>query len=136
MLSTPMHGWSTLALGGQDYPVSYLTDVPVDWASSIAHGIRENVPVSLYADMEGSELYITLFHGFAAVMVDDDGLTAVRLDMGWKDFCLDLLADLKRDFDAWAAWNPDAEFEKDLDRRRTALRMAIQDLESAIPLLR
>lgn len=136
MLSAPAHGWSTLDAGPRQYHISYLTDVPAVWPRTLAHAIRENVPAALYADMEGSELYLVLYHGFAAAMVDGDDLSVRPLDISWKDFCQAVLDDFRKDFDAWVRWNPDAEFEKDLSRRANMIRIGLQDLETAMKTLR
>lgn len=133
-LSAPASGWSTLSVDGHEYAISYLTDIPVEWPRQLAQALKDNRPVTLYADLEGEELYLVLYHGFAAAVLDEDDVTSVRLDTNLTDFARDMLESFQADLDAWSRWNPDMELTDDAGRARqkTSVRIGLQDLESAL----
>ena len=106
MLSLPEYGWTDFSIGDAKYPLSYLTDIPIEWLNVSIYGLKNRRPFTVYGDCETTDVYCTVTEMFCHVIYEGYELTPKTffVDMTKLDFCKALHADISVDVDAWAGW--------------------------------
>lgn len=114
MLKTPSCGWSEITIGDWHDRCSYLDDVPYILLEAVDHTNRCGRPSSVEFDAEGYK-YIVVFNVYETHIICDnfDGEYNLHtIEINLKDLIRELLADIRRDIDAWSKWYCDiSEYE-------------------------
>jgi len=125
MLSVPKYGWTDFSIGGNEYSLSYLTDVPIDWLESAVYGLTNQRPFVVYAECEPEEIHLTVTEMFCHVIYEghEPNPETYFVKMTMLDFCKALYADISRDVDAWADWSryDDENFREEQKRKIQSL---------------
>ena len=145
MLSRPQDGWTTFSLGKTArYPLSFLTDVAVDWLTQAIHGLETEDVFSVHGFCEPGRMVCTVSYWSCYVFFEDDGPAPTcedvsHLHVNMLEFCRQLHADISRDLDAWVSWIEDDLPEDDEDgsaallgERRSMLTGKLEKLDALI----
>ena len=149
MLSRPRDGWTTFSLGKTvRYPLSFLTDVAVDWLTQAIHGLETEDVFSVHGFCEPGRMVCTVSYWSCYVFFEDDGPAPTcedvsHLHVNMLEFCRQLHSDISRDLDAWVCWDEDLlESDSDdcgesgpnapLEKRRRLLTSKLERLEMLI----
>lgn len=107
MLDKPVHGWSTIKIGGWFDRCSYLDDVPVMLLQNMITFFEGKMykPVSIKFDAEGYEYILTLDTGMVHVITEqDEGYKLHSEEVDFKQLAKELASDILRDIDGWTTW--------------------------------
>jgi hypothetical protein len=113
MLKTPWCGWSEITIGNWHDRCSYLDDVPYMLLETVDDVNRTGRPSSVKFDAEGYH-YIIVFDMYETHIICDSfdiGYDLHTIEINIKDLIRDLLADIRRDLDAWGKWCSDSDYE-------------------------
>ena len=115
MLKTPKHGWSEITIGNWHDRCSYLDDVPYRLLEAVDYTNRTARPSSVEFNAEGWE-YIIVFNTYETHIIHDnfdrEGYQLITVEISLKDLIRELIADIRRDLDAWSKWYCDiSEYE-------------------------
>ena len=135
MLSTPADGWTVVTVKDCDVIASYIVDIPFEWLSACLDGLKNERPVALEIDSEGTESFIVTHYGYTFVVGDSGGgVPYCRMFRYYSflDLIGELIEDFKRDFDDWVRWGHEEKDDGFLSRRAEELRKLIIETESAL----
>ena len=113
MLKTPWCGWSEITIGYWHDRCSYLDDVPYRLLEAVDYTNRTGMPSSVKFDAEGYK-YVIVFDMYYTHIICDSfyvGYNLHTIDINIKDLIRELLADIRRDIDAWSKWCSDSDYE-------------------------
>ncbi len=123
MLTKPCHGWTELRLEDRVYPLSYLTDIPMEWLDRAIFGLESGQPFTVRAQLEPETL--TCVVSEAGCLVND----VEWYRFGMADFCRALHDDLSACPEDWAAFGyhgPAPERKRDLCKKLQRLEVLLK----------
>ena len=135
MLSAPLHGWTTFSLGGLEYEVSYLVDIPFEWLIACKTALEHNIPASFFLELEGEHCLLTSYQSATHIIhCDHEDVYTLHTveDVDVLALSRMLVHDIRAYFDEWVKWYPFEETDEDLLRRRAALTTLLAETDAAI----
>ncbi|MBR1805461.1 MAG: hypothetical protein IJ774_03635 [Selenomonadaceae bacterium] len=125
MLSLPEYGWTDFSISDAKYPLSYITNVPIDWLMAAVYGLKNWSPFTVYGDCETTDVYCTVTETFCHVIYEgyEETPETYFVSLTMLDFCKALYSDISKDIDAWSDWNhyDDETFRQNYKRKLLAL---------------
>lgn len=110
MLTKPESGWSYFSIDDKHiYPLSYLTEVGLDWLDEAIHGLETLKPFTVHGFCEANRMLCTVSYWNTFVIFEDDqsdkyyDMFGVNLKM--IDFCKALYVDISSHIDDWVLWD-------------------------------
>ena len=134
MLSKPKDGWTTVSIEDFESEASYLVDIPFDWLNACLTGMVNKVPITLFIDEEGSEVFIVSYYDVTHVIVDradlPESITYRNID--FMDITNGIIEDIKLYFEDWVRWSPYEDTEEECKIRSVHLKKLIKETEKAL----
>jgi hypothetical protein len=130
MIETPKYGWSKITIGDWSDRCSYIDDVPFKLLETIESAVRIRRPVSVKFDAEGWE-YIIIFDMRKIHIVTNDFNSDYKYDtieISLTDIAKDLIADIRKDLDAWSEWGFNMS-EDEISERKKDLSVLCKMIE-------
>ena len=126
MFSVPEYGRTDFSIGDKKYPLSYVTDVPIDWLNAAIYGLKHWSPFTVYGDCETTDVYCTVTEMFCHIIYEGYEIVPETyfVNLTMLDFCKALHADISKDVDAWSDWlrYDDELFRQEYKRKLRSLR--------------
>lgn len=117
-------GWATVKIGEFETKASYLEDLPINWLKSFIFGLRNDVPITLFIEEEGSESYIVTCSNITYIIADGrETRDTYEFDITIEELAKEFLKDLSVYFEEWVNWNPFEEGRPDYGRRNLIKNM-------------
>ena len=133
MLSKPEYGWSEITIGHWHDRCSYLDDVPYMLLDAVDYTNRTHRPSVVKFDAEGWE-YIIVFDMTNVHVNTCDFYGEYRyttVDVNLCNLIRELVADIRRDLDAWAEWG-DHLSEYEINERKLDLAIFCNVVEKRL----
>lgn len=115
LLSEPEYGWSTFTLPDveEEFELSYLTDVAMDWLESAIFGLEHLSPFCVFGNLEPDRLLCTVsyWHCHLAVESQDRAqeelrdITHLHSNTDMLSFCTYLRDSIQTHFEQWFKWD-------------------------------
>ena len=122
MLRTPKYGWSKITIVDWEDRCSDLDDVPYRLLEAVDYTNRTHMPSSVKFDAEGWD-YIIVFDMYETHIItcDKNGEWQYNtIEIFLRDLIVELLADIRKDLNAWSEWGF-MRGEDEIDERRKDL---------------
>lgn len=135
MLSKPENGWVRVTVGDFQTEASYLADLPFDWLKGCINSLRDNLPLSLFLEEEGTVCYINAYYPVTHIVCENSDYSAdvhTVHDMDMLDLTYQIIGDIRADFEAWVTWYDFEKGEEHYARRRTELTALLNEAEQAL----
>ncbi len=114
MFTKPKNGWTDILLGDFEGLGSYIQDVPVEAMDACIRALRDDVPVELHFDEEGSEFTLTADETVKIVAQGYYGSEEYEVRLSKLELIQEILEDMERFFEDWVEWPEEyAYFEDD-----------------------
>lgn len=132
MLSRPESGWCDITVGDFCSRASYLTNVPMD----ILKALNGTGTPCVCFDAEGWEFFVifswqeTLVIGYGEPFGQSDGYCVKSFDITKKEIAKQVYNDISGNIDAWAKWEPRAQFDDEAYLTHIALENELAKLNS------
>ena len=138
MLSKPKAGWTTFSLVNNEYSLSYLTDVALEWLEQAIHGLETFHPFTVYGLLEPGRMMCVVSYWNIHIFVEDEENVPLNkeennyetIHMTIIEFCELLYNDIKENIDEWINWFGDDRDE--LKKRETAINERLEKLNKLI----
>lgn len=130
MIETPRYGWSKITIGDWSDRCSYIDDVPFKLLETIESAVRIRRPFSVKFDAEGWD-YIIIFDVYETHVVSYDFNGEYKyktIEISLTDIAKDLIADIRKDLDAWSQWGFDIS-EDEISERKKDLSVLCKMIE-------
>lgn len=131
MISNPRYGWCEFKLGSFIGTPSYLTDVPVDILVAFMNLHRHGSGV-VFFDEEGTEFTLVVNRNSLFIIEEKEQPVLhdfSEVDIG--DLEKELVEDIERDLDEWAAFLPQYE-SREIKAHRDEITDLLNSLKSII----
>lgn len=120
MLKTPKHGWSEITIGSwHDRCSDVSDDVPYKLLEAVDYTNRTSNISSVKFDAEGWE-YIIIFDTSEVHIITNDfnyGWKYTTIEICLKNLTKDLIADIRKDLEAWSKWGYGRSEEEIAERK-------------------
>ena len=135
VLSKPDAGWTDFCLGGQQYGLSYLTCVPLEWLDQAIHGLESMSPFVVHGFCElWRFLCFVSYWNCYIIYEDDERENLVTEDTNWEfvhvnmlEFCKMLFIDISSEIESWCDWGPHfADPEEEVKQVKNDMKAKIQ----------
>ena len=141
LLSKPVCGWTTFCLGNDEYRLSYLSCVPLDWLNAAIHGLEQLTPFAVHGFCESGRFLCLVSYWNCHIIFEDDEeeplieneikRSVVHIRM--IDFCKMLYEDIKNNIDAWGDWNHDSfTYRDDKEKAEKSINKMKDDINSLL----
>ena len=141
MLGKPEAGWTDFSIDDEHtYPLSYLTDVAVEWLEQAIHGLTTLEPFAVHGGCEPGRMVCTVSYWNCYIVFESDGLVnkntcmemyGVALSM--IDFCKILYEEISRDLEDWVHWDDSAMQSRiGFDERRKMIQEKLAALKELL----
>ncbi len=138
MLGKPKSGWTTFSLTNNEYDLSYLTDIALEWIEQSIHGLETLHPFIVHGFLEpGRMLCVVSYWNIHIFVEDDENVSLNKEDSNYEtihmtmiDFCELLYNDIKENKDEWINWFCDDEC--DLKKREKDINDGLDKLQKLI----
>ena len=140
MLSKPEHGWTVFSLSENNYSLSYLSNIPLEWVERAIFGLQTQLPFEVYGYYEPGRMVCTVSLSECCIYFEDDqhkkeesSFEIIPIQM--LDFCKILYKDISAYIDDWSKWNSSYKMTKEdiqtrLDRLQKLIRIKQNDSRS------
>ena len=141
MFTKPKNGWTDILLGDFEGLGSYIQDVPVEAMDACIRALRDDVPVELHFDEEGSEFTLTADETVKIVAQGYYGPEEYEVRLSKVELIQEILGDMEKFFEDWVEWPEEyAYFEDDekeakqafYDERVILLRGLLSELKEEL----
>jgi len=135
MLKTPKYGWSRITIGSwSDRCSNCYYDLPFDLLEGLEKACRERKPVAVQFDAEGWD-YIIVFDLYEThIITNKDSVEYTTIEVHRDDLARELIADIRRDIEAWSCWVDCGEMSDDQKiEREEDLKILCEILERRLP---
>jgi len=138
MLSKPKSGWTTFSLVNNEYDLSYLTDVALEWIEQAIHGLETLHPFTVHGFLEPGRMICVVSYWNIHIFVEDDENVPLNkednhyetIHMTMIDFCEILYNDIKENIVEWIDWFCDDRY--DLKKREIEINKKLDKLHKLI----
>lgn len=138
MLSKPKNGWTTFSLISNEYSLSYLTDVALEWIEQAIHGLETLHPFTVYGLLEPGRMMCVVSYWNIHIFVEDEENVPLNkeecdyetIHMTMIEFCEFLYNDIKENIDEWINWFCYDGY--DLKKRETDINEGLEKLHKLI----
>lgn len=129
MFSKPKNGWTEIHLEEFEGLGSYIQDIPKEVMEGCISALRENKPLELCFDEEGSAFHLMAEEKTHIVTEGDFGSEEYELQISKHKLVLEMYADMERYLTDWTTFSEEyAYFEDDEEEQKEkyfAERMAM-----------
>lgn len=101
MFGKPVVGWVEIMIGELQLSGSYLTDIPYDALQACIHSIKNNAPLTLYIDEEGTTDFIVSYYNSTYVIRESDEIEYYSCNKDFRELIKEIIEDIERDFSEW-----------------------------------
>lgn len=113
MFTKPKNGWTDILLGDFEGLGSYIQDVPVEAMDACIRALRDDVPVELHFDEEGSEFTLTADETVKIVAQGYYGPEEYEVRLSKLELIQEILEDMEKFFEDWVEWPAEYVFFED-----------------------
>ncbi len=140
MFTKPKNGWTDVLLGDFEGLGSYIQDVPREAMDACIRALKNNVPILLHFDEEGSAFTLTADRETTIVAQGECGTEEFIVPMDKRALAQEILQDMEKYFTDWVEWPEEyAYFEDDeaeakqafYEERVVLLRGLLEELRAA-----
>ena len=141
MFTKPKNGWTDIVLDEFEGLGSYIQDVPVEVMEASISALKNNTPLELHFDEEGSEFTLTADADTKIVAQGYYGPETYEVKMTKTELIREICEDIEEYFHDWVEFNEDyAYFEDDeaeqkqafYDERVIVLKALLEELKSLL----
>ena len=141
MFEKPRNGWTDILIGDFEGLGSYIQDIPAECMQAFTEGLRNNTPVRLHFDEEGSEFTLTAAEEIKIVAQGYYGPETYEVKMTKAELIAEICEDMEEYFEDWVAFSEDyAYFEDDeidekeafFEERSILLQSLLDELKALI----
>lgn len=140
MLTVPSVGWTYFSLGGKEWPLSYLTDVPMEWLDTAIWGLQNLLPFTVHGQCEPGKVLCTVAYDHCYILFDDEDPELKRentilevFDITMWTFCRYLYQDIFNHVEDWANYSYEySEDEKKAQQARQLLEKKLAKMKSLL----
>lgn len=130
LFSEPQNGWVNINIEGYEYVIgaSYLTDIPMDFLNAIIAHFKFGIPISVFADEEGSENIICLNGNIIVISLlqETKVISCKALMIDNTSFIKGVLSGIERYFNEWVHWFLEDD-EKAIHKRAIELKVKLDE---------
>lgn len=115
LLSEPEYGWSTFTLPDmeEEFELSYLTDVSIEWLESAIFGLEHLSPFCVFGNLEPGRLLCTVSYWHCHLAVESQerepeelgDITHLLSNTDMLTFCTALRDSIQAHFEQWFKWD-------------------------------
>ena len=115
MFDKPRNGWTEILIGDFEGLGSYIQDIPVECMQAFINGLRNDTPVTLHFDEEGSAFTAVIDSENTKITADGAyGVEEYTYPLSVKALAAEVLQDMETYFIDWVEWPEEyAYFEDD-----------------------
>lgn len=141
MFTKPKNGWTDILLGDFEGLGSYIQDVPAEVMEGCISALKNNAPLELHFDEEGSEFTLTADAEIKIVAQGYYGPETYEVKMSKMELIHEIVEDMEEYFEDWVEFSEDyAYFEDDeaeqkqafYDERVIVLNALLDELKSLL----
>lgn len=136
MFTKPKNGWTEIHLEDFEGLGSYIQDIPVLVLEGCIHALREDVPLTLWFDEEGSAFTLTAAEETKIVTEGDFGAEEYQSKCSKLDLIREMKNDIEKYFADWVTFSEDyayaeeeAEAQEFYEKRERLLQGLFAELE-------
>lgn len=116
MFTKPKNGWTDILLGDFEGLGSYIQDVPVEAMDACIRALRDDVPVELHFDEEGSAFTLTADETVKIVAQGYYGPEEYEVRLSKSELILEILEDMEKFFEDWVEWPEEYAYFEDHEK--------------------
>ena len=116
MFTKPKNGWTDILLGDFEGLGSYIQDVPVEAMDACIRALRDDVPVELHFDEEGSEFTLTADETVKIVAQGYYGPEEYEVRLSKVELIQEILGDMEKFFEDWVEWPEEYAYFEDHEK--------------------
>lgn len=116
MFTKPKNGWTDILLGDFEGLGSYIQDVPVEAMDACIRALRDDVPVELHFDEEGSEFALTADETVKIVAQGYYGPEKYEVRLSKVELIQEILEDMEKFFEDWVEWPEEYAYFEDYEK--------------------
>ena len=121
MFTKPKNGWTDILLGDFEGLGSYIQDVPVEVMEACISALKNNAPLELHFDEEGSEFTLTADEEIRITAQGYYGPETYEVKMKKMDLIMEICEDMEEYFTDWVEFSEEyAYFEDDEEEQKQA----------------
>ena len=115
MFEKPRNGWTEILIVDFEGLGSYIQDIPVECMQAFTEGLRNNTPVKLHFDEEGSVFSVVIDENTTKIIAESVyGSEEYTYPLSVLTLAKEVLADMEAYFTEWVEWPEEyAYFEDD-----------------------
>ncbi|MGN1230763.1 MAG: hypothetical protein ACI4TP_02585 [Anaerotignum sp.] len=113
MFTKPKNGWTDILLGDFEGLGSYIQDVPVEVMDACIRALRDDVPVELHFDEEGSAFTLTADETVKIVAQGYYGPEEYEVKLTKVELAQEILEDMEKFFEDWVEWPEEYAYFED-----------------------
>lgn len=141
MFTKPKNGWTDVLLGDFEGLGSYIQDVPREAMDACIRALKNDAPILLHFDEEGSAFTLTADQATTIVAQGECGTEEYTIPMDKRALAQEILQDMEQYFTDWVEWPEEyAYFEDDeieakqafYDERVILLQGLLAELRAAL----
>ena len=116
MFTKPKNGWTDIRVGDFEGLGSYIQDVPVEAMDACIRALRDDVPVELHFDEEGSEFTLTADETVKIVAQGYYGPEEYEVRLSKVELIQEILGDMEKFFEDWVEWPEEYAYFEDHEK--------------------
>ncbi len=122
MFEKPRNGWTEILIGDFEGLGSYIQDIPVECMQAFTEGLRNNTPVTLHFDEEGSAFTVVTDEESTKIKAEGAyGIEEYTYPLSVQTLAAEVLRDMEAHFTDWVEWPEEyAYFEDDEQAEKLA----------------
>ena len=142
MFEKPRNGWTDILIGDFEGLGSYIQDIPVECMQAFTEGLRNNTPVKLHFDEEGSAFTVVIDGDMTNITAESVyGPEEYTYPLSVLTLAKEVLADMEEHFTEWVEWPEEyAYFEEDeqaekltfFEERKAMLEALLEEFKAEI----